>query len=69
MVYYSHLMDRAHTYVSCSRHREKCLLFVNNEELDKFIKSESISIKERINLLANFMSKDRYEKMILEYLN
>jgi ATP-dependent exoDNAse (exonuclease V) alpha subunit len=69
--YYTQYMDRAHSYVACSRHKDKAHIFANAEELTEFIPSafehapEDIALREA---LANLMSRNNRPKLAIEYL-
>jgi conjugative relaxase-like TrwC/TraI family protein len=70
-VYYTQYMDRAHSYVACSRHKDKAHIFANAEELTEFIPSDfehapvDIGLREA---LAAQMSRDNRPKLAIEYL-
>jgi conjugative relaxase-like TrwC/TraI family protein len=70
-VYYTQYLDRAHSYVACSRHKDKAHIFANAEELTDLIPSEfehapvDIGLREA---LAAQMSRDNRPKLAIEYL-
>jgi conjugative relaxase-like TrwC/TraI family protein len=70
-VYYTQYMDRAHSYVACSRHKDKAHIFANTEELTEFIPyafehaPEEIALREA---LAVQMSRNNRPKLAIEYL-
>jgi ATP-dependent exoDNAse (exonuclease V) alpha subunit len=70
-VYYTEYMDRAHSYVACSRHKDKAHIFANAEELADLIPSEfehapvDIGLREA---LAAQMSRNNRPKLAIEYL-
>lgn len=55
-VYYSTGMDRANSYVACSRHKDKCHLFVNKKEVVELTQATNNIELSNQNALA-FMSK------------
>jgi conjugative relaxase-like TrwC/TraI family protein len=61
-VYYTSGMDRANTYVACSRQRENCHLFVNKKEIDVADKSKSIQ------RLVDFMSNDKKNNLAIKHI-
>lgn len=70
-VYYTQYMDRAHSYVACSRHKDKAHIFANAEELTDLIPSEFGHAPVEIGLreaLAAQMSRDNRPKLAIEYL-
>jgi conjugative relaxase-like TrwC/TraI family protein len=70
-VYYTQYMDRAHSYVACSRHKDKAHIFANTEDLTEFIPyafehaPEEIALREA---LAVQMSRNNRPKLAVEYL-
>jgi conjugative relaxase-like TrwC/TraI family protein len=63
-VYYTSGMDRANTYVACSRQKDNCHLFVNAKELS------NISIdKSPLSQLSQFIGTKNTNKLATEYLN
>jgi hypothetical protein len=70
-VYYTQYMDRAHSYVACSRHKDKAHIFANAEELTEFVPSafehapEDVALREA---LATQMSRNNRPKLAIEYL-
>ncbi|MFL0797830.1 MAG: relaxase domain-containing protein [Cellvibrionaceae bacterium] len=71
-VLYNQGMDRANTYVAASRHKERCHLFCNREEVDGLSGAldygEPTTDEARLNTLAENISKDRYRLLASEYL-
>lgn len=70
-VYYTQYMDRAHSYVACSRHKDKAHIFANAEELSELIPSDFEHAPIEIGLreaLAAQMSRDNRPKLAIEYL-
>lgn len=65
-------MDRAHTYVAGSRHKDNCHFFCNQKEIDELSGLLDRGIKpnhsERIVTLARLMSEDRYKTLAIEHL-
>jgi conjugative relaxase-like TrwC/TraI family protein len=61
-VYYTTGMDRANTYVACSRHKDNCHLFVNKKEIDAVDQSEIIK------RLVSFMSNDKKNNLAIEHV-
>jgi conjugative relaxase-like TrwC/TraI family protein len=70
-VYYSQNMDRAHSYVACSRHKDAAHIFVNEQELEADIPTDfkhaprSTALRET---LAKNMSRNLRPKLASEYL-
>jgi conjugative relaxase-like TrwC/TraI family protein len=70
-VYYTEYMDRAHSYVACSRHKDKTHIFANAEELTELIPlgfehaPVDIGLREA---LAAQMSRNNRPKLAIEYL-
>jgi len=62
-VYYTAGMDRANTYVACSRHKDNCHLFINENEI-----LDDSSDHTRINELAQLMSSDNKKALAVEYM-
>ncbi|MBF7074309.1 relaxase domain-containing protein [Glaciecola sp. MH2013] len=70
-IYYTKYMDRAHSYVACSRHKDKAHIFANAEELKDLIPSDFEHAPVEIGLreaLAAQMSRDSRPKLAIEYL-
>tara|TARA_R110001583_G_C5665631_1_gene410086 strand:- start:819 stop:3401 length:2583 start_codon:yes stop_codon:yes gene_type:complete len=71
-VLYNQGMDRANTYVAASRHKDRCHLFCNEEEVDGLsgaLDSGTKSTPERrLKALAQNISQDRYKLLASEYL-
>ncbi|KGJ95579.1 MobF family relaxase [Colwellia psychrerythraea] len=61
-VYYTSGMDRANTYVACSRQKDNCHLFVNKKEIDAVDQSEIIK------QLVSFMSNDKKNNLAIEHV-
>ncbi len=71
-VYYSPNMDRAHTYVACSRHKDKAHIFVNSQELEDNIPASFTHAPRDVGLreaLAVNMSRNNRPKLAVEYLS
>ncbi|MBU2877443.1 MobF family relaxase [Aliiglaciecola lipolytica] len=70
-VYYTENMDRAHSYVACSRHKDKAHIFANAEELRDLIPSDfehapvAVGLREA---LAAQISRNNRPKLAIEYL-
>lgn len=70
-VYYTEYMDRAHSYVACSRHKDKAHIFANADELTELIPlgfehaPVDIGLREA---LAAQMSRNNRPKLAIEYL-
>ncbi len=70
-VFYTQYLDRAHSYVACSRHKVKAHIFANAEELSELIPSDFEHAPIEIGLreaLAAQMSRDNRPKLAIEYL-
>lgn len=65
-VYYTTGMDRAHTYVACSRHKDNCHIFSNERELSPL--AESFCQQDLLKILAKKMSSEVKKHMAIEYL-
>ncbi|WP_299265219.1 hypothetical protein [uncultured Psychrosphaera sp.] len=59
-LYYTSGMDRANTYVACSRHKNYCHLFINDKEIG--------DNQSRISYLKEQMSTDSYPSLAIEYV-
>lgn len=72
-VLYSSRMDRANSYVAGSRHKDNCHWFVNSKEIDDLSgqsdQSQALDNAQRLIILANQMSRDRYKTLATEYLS
>lgn len=71
-IYYTQQMDRAHTYVACSRHKDAAHIFVNEKEFEAEIPHNFLNAPKDIGLreaIACNMSKDLRPKLASEYLN
>lgn len=71
-VYYTQNMDRAHSYVACSRHKDKAHIFVNSQELeDEIPENFQHAPRERglREALAKNMSRNNRPKLAVEYLS
>lgn len=65
-VYYTGGMDRANTYVACSRHKDKTHLFINSKEFED--EEVELSKKEALRLVvAQNMSREYRPKLASEY--
>ncbi|WP_233080043.1 MobF family relaxase [Rheinheimera soli] len=70
-VYYSQNMDRAHTYVACSRHKDAAHIFANAQEFEAEIPEKLQDAPKHIGLekaIANSMSRNLRPKLASEYL-
>lgn len=70
-VYYSQTMDRAHTYVACSRHKDAAHIFANAQEFEAEIPEKLQDAPKHIGLekaIANSMSRNLRPKLASEYL-
>lgn len=65
-VLHNSMMDRASCYVAGSRHKEHCHWFADRAAVDLY--NEHDSDKERLNTLAELMSKDKQPQLTLDYL-
>jgi conjugative relaxase-like TrwC/TraI family protein len=63
-VYYTKGMDRANSYVACSRHTDNCHLFVADNELTD---STYTNDKERLFSLSQLMSRDPHNGLAIEH--
>ncbi len=54
-VYYSTSMDRANTYVACSRHKEKATLFANAEEISEHIPDDAQNLTQDEQMTAGLV--------------
>ncbi|RCW20506.1 conjugative relaxase-like TrwC/TraI family protein [Vibrio parahaemolyticus] len=71
-IYHTQNMDRSHTYVACSRHKNAAHIFVNEQELEADISSDFVNAPRNIALqetLAKRMSKDLRPKLASEYFS
>ena len=71
-VYYTQNMDRAHSYVACSRHKDRAHIFANAQELEENIpESFENAPRERglLEALAKNMSRNNRPKLAVEYLS
>lgn len=70
-IYYTQSMDRAHTYVACSRHKDAAHIFVNEKEFEAEIPHNCLNAPRNTGLreaIASNMSKDLRPKLASEYL-
>ena len=70
-IYYTQNMDRAHTYVACSRHKDAAHIFVNEKEFEAEIPHNYLNAPRKPGLreaIASNMSKDLRPKLASEYL-
>lgn len=69
---YSGGMDRANSYVGLSRHKDEAHLYVNQSEIDEragaYDTGKTITDSQRMNTLANLMSRDNYSSLAIEHL-
>ena len=63
-VYYTTGMDRANTYVACSRQKDNSHLFVNRLELTKY---KNDGFKVFTHNLAKNMSQNKQSRLAVEY--
>jgi conjugative relaxase-like TrwC/TraI family protein len=71
-VYYTQNMDRAHSYVACSRHKDRAHIFANAQELEENIPENFKSApRERglLEALAKNMARNNRPKLAIEYLS
>ena len=70
-VYYTSFMDRAHTYVACSRHKDKAHIFVSKEDLAEHLpdSNKEPTEFELREALTKQMSRDDRQKLAIEYLS
>tara|TARA_R110002033_G_C3896713_1_gene239577 strand:+ start:3455 stop:6034 length:2580 start_codon:yes stop_codon:yes gene_type:complete len=71
-VYYTQNMDRAHSYVSCSRHKDKAHIFANSQELEDDIPEafkHAPHHKGLLEALAKNMSRENRPKLAIEHLS
>lgn len=70
-VYYTQNMDRAHSYVACSRHKDKAHIFVNSQDIEDSIPDFYRNSPEQVGLLealAQKMSRDYRPRLAIEHL-
>ncbi len=71
-VYYNSTMDRANTYVACSRHKEKSTIFANEAELEEYIPAshQHAPTKEKklMAAMAACMTQENRPKLAIEYI-
>jgi len=71
-VYYTQFMDRAHSYVACSRHKDKAHIFVNAQDLEDDIPENFKHAPREVALreaLAKKMSRNNRPKLAVEHLS
>jgi conjugative relaxase-like TrwC/TraI family protein len=71
-VYYTQFMDRAHSYVACSRHKDRAHIFANSQELEDDIPDKFHHAPRERGLreaLAKNMSRNNRPKLAIEYLS
>ncbi|MBB1435721.1 relaxase domain-containing protein [Pseudoalteromonas sp. SG43-6] len=71
-VYYTQFMDRAHSYVACSRHKDQAHIFVNAQELEEDIPDNFQHAPRERGLreaLAKNMSRNNRPKLAVEHLS
>lgn len=61
-VHYSSSMDRAHTYVACSRHKIRATIFANASDIDEHIPASHESAPRQKQLIAGLAACMTYEK-------
>tara|TARA_R110001592_G_scaffold215877_1_gene469300 strand:- start:6634 stop:9150 length:2517 start_codon:yes stop_codon:yes gene_type:complete len=61
-VYYTSGMDRANTYVACSRQKDNCHLFINHKEI------QEVKNVPPIDFLAKSMSVNNKKSLAIEYV-
>jgi ATP-dependent exoDNAse (exonuclease V) alpha subunit len=61
-VYYTSGMDRANTYVACSRHKDNSQLFINSKEMEE---NNNIS---SMDFFAKLMSVDNKKSLAIDYV-
>ena len=70
-VYYTQNMDRAHSYVACSRHKDKAHIFVNSQDIEDSTPDFYRNAPEQVGLLealAQKMSRDYRPRLAIEHL-
>ncbi|TMN81763.1 MULTISPECIES: MobF family relaxase [unclassified Pseudoalteromonas] len=71
-VYYDSSMDRANTYVACSRHKEKATIFGNASDLEEYVplsyQNEPNKPLKLLTAMAACMSRESSPKLASEYL-
>ena len=70
-IYHTPGMDRANTYVACSRHKNKAHLFASTCELEDYIPLNYVHAPKDVGIraaLAEQMSWDERPKLAIEYL-
>jgi ATP-dependent exoDNAse (exonuclease V) alpha subunit len=71
-VYYTQFMDRAHSYVACSRHKDKAHIFANAQDLEENIPDNFKHAPREVALreaLAKNMSRNNRPKLAVEHLS
>ncbi|MBA6397675.1 MobF family relaxase [Colwellia sp. BRX10-4] len=71
-VYYTQFMDRAHSYVACSRHKDKAHIFANAQDLEEYIPDNFKHAPREVGLreaLAKNMSRNNRPKLAVEHLS
>jgi conjugative relaxase-like TrwC/TraI family protein len=71
-VYYTQFMDRAHSYVACSRHKDKAHIFANAQDLEDDIPENFKHAPRELALreaLAKNMSRNNRPKLAVEHLS
>lgn len=71
-VYYTQNMDRAHSYVACSRHKNRAHIFANAQELEEDIPEnfEHAPLEKGLReALASNMSRNSRPKLAIEHLS
>lgn len=68
-VYYKSTMDRANTYVACSRHKDNCHIFANEKELKELADIQRQASRDQLlGALSESMSSERRPKLAIEYV-
>jgi ATP-dependent exoDNAse (exonuclease V) alpha subunit len=71
-VYYNSGMDRAHTYVAGSRHKDNCHFFMNTKELSELVKPVHLQLssnEQQLQTLADLMASENRKRLAIEYID
>ena len=71
-VYYTQFMDRAHSYVACSRHKDKTHIFANVQDIEEYIPHNFNHAPREYGLreaLAQKMSRNNRPKLAIEHIS
>jgi conjugative relaxase-like TrwC/TraI family protein len=68
-VYYTSQMDRANTYVACSRHKDRSHIFINDEEVELLTSENGLSEQQKFLAISQAMNQDNQQQLATELLN